>query len=160
MVQNIAKTVKFGGMSLMVWGAINGDGRRILIRCPDIMNSVSYQAILSKGLFDVCDRETIFMQDGAPCHRSKSTVQYLENNNICYISDWPAQSPDLNIIENLWSILKLRISKLNPTSTDHLWHLCKSEWAKISNEEIERLYNSIPRRIASILKANGLNTKY
>ena len=37
----------------MVWGAIKADGTRILIRCPDRMNSIGYEEILKKGLLPI-----------------------------------------------------------------------------------------------------------
>jgi transposase len=154
------KTVKYGGKSLMVWGAITSDGEKILIRCPDRLDSFKYQDVLNQGLHMIYDKQKIFIQDGAPCHTSKSTIEYLERNHICYMSDWPAQSPDLNIIENIWSVLKLRVSKLKPTSLEQLWELIQSEWDKISLDYIRKLYDSIPRRISEILKSRGLNSKY
>ena len=36
----VTKTVKFGGPSIMVWGAIKGDNTRILIRCPHRLDSL------------------------------------------------------------------------------------------------------------------------
>ena len=95
-----------------------------------------------------------------PLVKDQKVLYILESNKICYISDWPAQSPDLNIIENLWSILKCRISKFNPFSTDHVCKICQFKWLKISEHDIERLYESIPRRISSLLNAKGINTKY
>ena len=83
----------------MIWGAINGDGRKILIRCPDRLDSNKYQDVLNQGRPSIYSMENIFMQDGASCHTSKSTIEYLERNHIIYLSDWPSLSPDLNLIE-------------------------------------------------------------
>lgn len=158
--KNVSKTFKYGGRSFMVWGAINGEGQKVLIRCPDIMDSYGYQSVLEKGLSVIYDSENVFMQDGAPCHRSISTIKYIENKKVCLLSDWPAQSPDINIIENLWSILKSRVQKHNASSIDDLWRICQIEWEKISVEEISNLYNSIPRRLALVMKAKGFTSKY
>lgn len=156
----ILKTVKFGCKSILLWGAICGDGKKILIKCPDRLDSLKYQEILREGLPHVYGSENIFMQDGASSHTSKSTMQYIDNNNVCLLSDWPAQSPDINIIENLWAVLKLRVRKHKTTSIDHLWQICQSEWNNISIGDITKLYDSIPRRLAMIVECKGLNIKY
>jgi len=95
----------------MVWGAIRVDGKIILIKCPPSLCSSEYQKILGKGLSVVYDSEIVFMHDGAPCHRSAST---LDSRNVCLLSDWPAQSPDLNIIEN--TQVKMNTLKQHATS--------------------------------------------
>jgi len=154
------KTVKYGGYSVMVWGAIKGDGSRMLIRCPDRLDSVSYQSVLDCGLTGLLDDESIFMHDGAPCHRSRSTVTYLEGRKICLLIDWPPQSPDLNPIENLWAVLKKKVAKHVPTSSDELWRITEQEWHRINDDVIVRLYESMPQRIKLALDCKGLNIKY
>jgi hypothetical protein len=67
---------------------------------------------------------------------------------------WLAQSPDLNIIERLWSVLESRVRDRFPPSTylKQLEDVLQEEWYKIPLETVQNLYESIPRRIAVVLK--------
>ena len=155
-----SKTVKHGGKSIMLWGAIKSDGTRTLIRCPPRLNSMEYQNVIRSGLFPLYNPTNVFQQDGAPCHTSASTITFLEDHGICLLSDWPAQSPDLNIIEPLWSDLKLQVSKKNSTNIDMLWNNCKEEWDAIPTSKIKNLYQSIPKRLKEVIRKKGSNTAY
>ena len=48
---------------------------------------------------------TVFMHDGAPCHQTKIVKKFL-GVNLVMMLDWPANSPDLNHIKNLWAKMK------------------------------------------------------
>jgi len=50
----------------------------------------------------------IFQDDNAPVHRARSVMEYRLKNKIKTLT-WPAQSPDLNIIKNVWQRLKRQL---------------------------------------------------
>ncbi|GFT09757.1 transposable element Tcb2 transposase [Trichonephila clavipes] len=51
----------------------------------------------------------LFMDDNAPCHRTVADEQLLESEDIERM-DWPARSPDLNPIEQVWDFLGRRLA--------------------------------------------------
>jgi hypothetical protein len=76
-------------------------------------------------------------------------------------SDWPAQSPDLNPIENLWRIIKHNIAK-RPVAkgVEELENQVQEEWQLVSQEVIQELIDSMPSRIAEVIAARGGHTHY
>ena len=76
-------------------------------------------------------------------------------NDNCIISlPWPAQSPDLNPIENLWDELKRRLRKneYKAKNKAELFNLIKEEWYKISLAIINKLIENMPCRTKAVLK--------
>ena len=156
----LCKTKKFGGKKLMLWGFISSDGRKGLAKVSGNMNAVSYVQILQENLLPNMYLGEIFQQDNAPVHTATLTKTWMLENAVESLENWPAQSPDLNIIEHVWSFLKKKVSKMNPKTVDELWHTCEEEFRKIPQDFIETLYESIPRRLNEVLRRNGKNTKY
>jgi hypothetical protein len=76
---------------------------------------------------------------------------------------FPGQhSPRLDITEPLCSVLESRMRNRfpPPTSLKQLEDVLQVEWCKILLETDQNLYESIPRRIVSVLKTNGGLTPY
>lgn len=86
---------------------------------------------------------------------------WLEENRIM-ILDWPANSPDLNPIENAWAMLKQKTkTKLRTESQDALWNTASSIWYHdMDPDYIKKLIRSMPDRIKEVIKAKGGHTRY
>ena len=76
--------------------------------------------------------------------------------------EWPAQNPDLNIIENVWRKMKIELQKRvhNITTVALLEEAIRDIWTKIAVEFLQNLYESIPKRIKQVIKSKGNITKY
>ena len=153
------RTQKFSPF-VMAWGAIRNDGRRILIRCIGNVDSVEYQRILRRAKAQIYSTRYIFQHDGAPAHRSASTGNFLRNEGILVLSNWPAQSPDLNIIDNLWATLKRELYKIKCKNLDELFAAAEDIWNNIPLSSVQELYNSLPRRMNAVVLKKGGSTKY
>ena len=150
--------------SVMIWGgmSVNGTAGLFFLAPGMTMNGTRYADLLREELERHMDihKCTIFMHDGAPCHRSKTVTQFLESKKIQTL-DWPGNSTDMNPIESLWTVLKDRVSEKQPTSAMELETAIKEVWAsELSAEYCRSLVESMPRRLEAVIKAKGGPTKY
>lgn len=161
--QYTKKTVKFGGSSIMLWGCFSWYGVGPLHKIEGIMNADVYVNILETVLLPYAEEEMplrwVYMQDNDPKHVSRKAKTWFRANNV-RVLDWPAQSPDLNPIENLWMELKKAVSDAKPQNNDELWRICQAEWKSISEEKCRELVNSLPRRCRQLINNKGHATKY
>ncbi len=121
--------------------------------------------ILERNLPDVINSfqgdDYIFQQENAPCHVSNSMMQ-LFAKKVFAVTTWPPQSSDINIIENLWKMLKKSLKDINIEfpCRDELYAEIEKHWNLISQNVIGKLYDSLPRRMTQVLKMRGQITKY
>ncbi len=97
-------SVKFP-QSVMIWGAMSSAGVGPLCFLKTNVTAPVYQEILEHFMLPSADQlfkdaDFIFQQDLAPAHTTKSTKSWLNDHGVGVL-DWPANSPDLNPIENL-----------------------------------------------------------
>ncbi|KAA6384898.1 MAG: putative Transposable element Tc3 transposase, partial [Streblomastix strix] len=93
-----------------------------LIVVENTLDSEVYVDMLKKKFFGIAKKhygrtEFRFQQDNAPCHASKFTKAALSKLHISVL-EWPAKSPDLNIIENVQSDLSRNIYESGVPYTD------------------------------------------
>ena len=81
----------------------------------------------------------------------------------------PAYSPDLNPIENIWSLLKDRLDKRysgsysrskSTIAIEDFKRAIQEEWALIDQKAIDNSILSLERRWQAVIDAKGYPTKY
>uniref|UniRef100_A0A8C6LB75 Tc1-like transposase DDE domain-containing protein n=1 Tax=Nothobranchius furzeri TaxID=105023 RepID=A0A8C6LB75_NOTFU len=174
--------------SVMVWGAMSAAGVGPLCFIKGRVNAVSYQEILEHFMLPSAeklygDEDFIFQHDLAPAHSSNTTGEWFTDHGITVLN-WPANSPDLNPIENLWNIVKRKLRDARPNrkknlyvalvksvcemnkhkhkhnTLDELKAAIEASWASITPQQCHRLIASMPRRIEAVISAKGFPTKY
>ena len=141
------------GHSTKITGTVNADMYKEILK-DEMMKSRVW------CLEDEDQDNFVFQQDNAPCHKAKSVMQWFKEKGVVLL-DHPPQSPDLNPIENLWRIIKLKIYKNHEISSlDKLWQVYEQEWESIESEICVKLIESMPKRIAAVILAKGGHTKY
>lgn len=154
-----------GGKSVMVWAAIGFKNRSSIQFLPETLNSIRYRALLDNQLLSNgrtwAGGTFIFQQDNASVHTATIVNDWFKDHKIEKLN-FPARSPDLNIIENVWGVLSREVYKGGKQYTDvnQLKVAIRTAWKKMSQKYIKNLYNSLPDRIAAVLIHNGKATKY
>ncbi len=147
--------VQAGGGGVMVWGIFSWHTLDPLVPIEHCLNATVYPSI-------VADRVHAFMttvypssddylqQDNAACHKAQIISDwFLEHDNEFTLLKWPPQSPDLNPIEHLWDVVEreIHIMDVQSTNLQQLRDAIMLIWTKISEECLQHLVESMPRRI-------------
>lgn len=164
---HIIPTVKHGGGSIQIWACMSYHGIGFMTKLNQGLDSNLYIEILedeflkSKKMFFGKSNDFLFQHDGASVHTAHSVSRWFENKKI-KVLNWPAQSPDLNPIENLWADLKKRIMKKGNdiTTKDALWDAIQEEWESTDPAFCQNLIESMPRRLEEVIQHKGGPTHY
>ncbi len=164
---HVNQKVQGGGISVMVWGCMTSHGFGQLHCIEGTINSMKYMETIKDSFLPslrdhhLSPSDIILQQDNAGAHRSHTTSNFLTSLRIQTLP-WPANSPDMNIIENVWHILKgcMKDRTPQPATKDQMWQILEEEWAKLGVDYCESLYRSCARRVNALWHARGGYTKY
>ena len=171
-------TVIPGFRKVKIWAAMRFNQLSELVIIPEKegdgkMNAEEYCDIIMDGeMFDFWVKGSeeigclLMMEDGAAYHKGCATKRRKELEEVGWIGwgpgTWPSNSPDLNPIENLWHILRsnIRKRKVQPRTKEALIEALQEEWSKLDIEMVNKLCESMPRRLQAVINARGGTTKY
>ncbi|KAG0742029.1 hypothetical protein G6F32_012837 [Rhizopus arrhizus] len=106
--------------------------------------------------------QVIFQHDNDPKHTSKVVKEYLQRQSHNFLQ-WPAQSPDLNSIQNIWSLLKRRLNDYEtaPKGMNELYkRMTKVCYDLMKTEECQKVVKRMPQRIQKCVQNKGRWTDY
>lgn len=143
---------------VMVWGVVGFNFRYLhIFKDSERVTSENYVSkilpVIAKRV-QLLKHHEVFIQDGARCHVSKHSMKFIEDNKIDAPS-WPPRSPDLNVIENLWSLLERSIRTDRGDNTNSLRRAVRRAWNEIPTSTINDLVLGFSSRLVRCLENLG-----
>lgn len=151
-----------GGGKVMVWGGFCGGKKTTLDFLTGRITSKTYVVTLQNHLQPVFDSATqIFQHDNASPHSARNTSRWLAAHNITTMW-WPALSPDLNPIENLWGYMTdlVYANGRQFFSEEALKIAIQEAWDKIPESYLVSLVRSMPKRVEALKTCQGRYISY
>lgn len=139
-------------------GTLNAELYHTILRL-DMMKSA--KDLFGDELFKLQDgkRDWYLCQDNDRKHKARLNMRYLEKKKV-NVLDWPSYSPDLNPIENLWSILDYEAKNRNARNLEQMKECICTAWVNIPEGKIHRLVASMPTRLRKVIAAKGRHLDY
>ncbi|GFX56685.1 transposable element Tcb2 transposase [Trichonephila clavipes] len=164
--ENIQEKDRYLTCSIMLWAGIMINGRtRLHVVANGTMTGQRYidEVLLPHvRLFrGAVGDKFVFMDDNATCHRTLAVQDCLDSEDIQRLV-WPARSPDLNPIENVWDALGRQVAGLNypPTNKNTLIRALTDEWDKLPQQLLDNVVQSMVRRVEYYITLLGGHIPY
>lgn len=109
------------------------------------------------------EQRYVFVEDGNKARglANRNMQSYKADREVTCILEWPPSSPDFNVIENVWRILKQRLAQRGVfTDLESLKAALREEWDRLSQDEIRDLIITLPWRMEEAIERNGLATRF
>lgn len=126
----------------------------------EVLRDVMLPTVRNVYPADEC-KEITFVQDNCPIHRASTVREWFNEHPEIKVIPWPARSPDLNPIENLWGLITQRWEARNERTDEQLKLHCMEIWENIRGTDIcSNIVGSMRQRLFDCVANNGGYTKY
>jgi len=96
-------------------------------------------------------KKYVLQQDGASYHTAEEVKKFCEKQGLEVLQGWPAHSPDLNPIEQVWALLNQKIAEYHPTTLQQLREATVAAWKAIPRETLNSYHTSFLKKLAKIV---------
>lgn len=169
--RNVVTIRKSSRISLAYWGWMSSAGPGELTRIDTRMNAVEYIRVLEDILLPSvravypAPHRIVLVQDNSAVHTAGVVREWFEDHQgEIELLPWPAKSPDLNPIENLWAAMGRMWEQRDvpiPRNRQNLHQHVGNIWENFRGQETcGNLVASMPARLQEVIENNGYWTQY
>ena len=153
-----AEKILHGGGTIMFWGAINGGGQLFFDRIYGKLNADTYcNFLLNTAIPEIRKLRPLgftCVQENAKPHSAALTQAFMKDQHI-RLEKWPAQSPDLNPIEEVWGWMGLKLKGMRFNNIEDLETYVFNLWEEIPKEVILAYIDKLPEKMVFIRDHHG-----
>ena len=110
--------------------------------------------IPSVDLLNPPNRIWVYQQDNASPHTARVTKSFLREHDIPLL-EWPAYSPDLSPIENVWARIRKKLADHPPTTPQDAASKNHDIWISFPEKYAQNLALSMPKRLRKTIERRG-----
>lgn len=150
------------GEKVHCWGAICANGAVSIEMFTENLTAERYIDILESRqgeMNELMPDGWVFQHDGSGVHRADIVKDYIDEEVEDCVA-WPAYSPDLSPIENIWGWLKKQVSKDAPRHVEALKSSIERHWDSIDEEFLRPYFDTMPMRMQMVIENLGGKIKY
>lgn len=165
--ENVRFRQRSGRITLGFWGCMSSHGPGPLVRTTPHMNSEEYIQILSDVILPYIAEifpgipYVNFIQDNSGVHRARAVQNWLAAQPNLRTLNWPAKSPDMNLIENLWGII---VQNWEPQiqTREALAQYVFDQWESLRARPdlFDNLIASMPQRLTAVIENERSVTRF
>jgi hypothetical protein len=145
---------------VMVWAGMSSEGVLHVERVQGMLDAAKFSDMVCgdalASIHAVHGTDFVLQQDNAAPHRAALTRETLKACGV-EVMEWPSLSPDLNPVENLWSIIVRNVYSdgRSYSSDEELWVAVKRAALAVPKETAQCLVEDVRKRLLKVLELQG-----